>query len=184
MFARVAVLALLAAPSVAFAPAAARGARAAPLAMRASDAQDAISRADVLRAPLAALVLGGVASQALAEGEAAPAAPVIVEKVTEEPKVYEFPKGRSQDTRRFSRDGQDAHSFSRADWGIDGDYYTDAAKVVRHMRIATSMDKNYPNMEVSRGGRRRQQRRAPLPHTLLLAHADGSPRVRRLSART
>ena len=108
MFARVAVLALLAAPSVAFAPAAARGARAAPLAMRASDAQEgAVSRADALRAPLAALALGGVASQALADDEAAPAPaapPVVVEKVTEEPKVYEFPKGRSQDTRGPSRD--------------------------------------------------------------------------------
>ena len=97
--------------------------------MRASDAQEgAVSRADALRAPLAALALGGVASQALADDEAAPAPaapPVVVEKVTEEPKVYEFPK----------------------DWGIQGDYYTDAAKVVRHMRIATSMDKNYPNME-------------------------------------
>jgi hypothetical protein len=34
------------------------------------------------------------------------------------------------------------------DWGIDGDYYTDAAKVVRHMRVATAMDKGYPQMEV------------------------------------
>jgi len=33
------------------------------------------------------------------------------------------------------------------DWGIDGDYYTDAAKVVRHMRVATAMDKGYPQME-------------------------------------
>ncbi len=116
MFARVAVLALLAAPSVAFAPAAARGARAAPLAMRASDAQEgAVSRADALRAPLAALALGGVASQALADDEAAPAPaapPVVVEKVTEEPKVYEFPKGRSQDTRGPSRDRAIANSPS------------------------------------------------------------------------
>mmetsp|Transcript_19432 Transcript_19432/g.59860 ORF Transcript_19432/g.59860 Transcript_19432/m.59860 type:complete len:176 (+) Transcript_19432:79-606(+) len=33
------------------------------------------------------------------------------------------------------------------DWGITSDYYTDAAKVVGHMRLATSLDKGAPNME-------------------------------------
>lgn len=33
------------------------------------------------------------------------------------------------------------------DWGLTQDYYTDAAKVVAHMRLATSLDKGAPNME-------------------------------------
>merc|ERR1719324_1088755 len=33
------------------------------------------------------------------------------------------------------------------DWGINGDYYPDAAKVVAHMRFATSLDKGAPDME-------------------------------------
>jgi photosystem II Psb27 protein len=33
------------------------------------------------------------------------------------------------------------------DWGINGDYYPDAAKVVAHMRLATSLDKGAPDME-------------------------------------
>lgn len=33
------------------------------------------------------------------------------------------------------------------DWGLTQDYYTDAAKVVAHMRIATALDKGAPNME-------------------------------------
>ena len=33
------------------------------------------------------------------------------------------------------------------DWGITSDYYTDAAKVVTHMRLATSLEKGAPNME-------------------------------------
>ena len=118
-------------------------------------AQSVIARRDV-GATLGAFA-AAVALPAFADD--APAAPPAE---AEAPAPVEFPK----------------------DWGITSDYYTDAAKVVRHMRIATSMDKNYPNMEVSRGGRRRQLRRAPLPHPLLLAHAGGSPRVRRLSART
>ena len=187
-FARVAVLALLAAPSVAFAPAAARGARAAPLAMRASDAQDAISRADVLRAPLAALVLGGVASQALAEGEvapAAPAAPVIVEKVTEEPKVYEFPKGRSLDTRRSSRAMGRTLTHSPAQIGAS----TATTTRTRRRSCATCASRlrwtktTRTWRSVAEGGCG-SCRRAPLPYPLLLANAVGSPRVRRLSART
>merc|ERR1711939_1056094 len=34
------------------------------------------------------------------------------------------------------------------DWGITSDYYTDAAKVVAHMRLATSLEKGAPNMEM------------------------------------
>jgi len=34
------------------------------------------------------------------------------------------------------------------DWGITSDYYTDAAKVVAHMRIATNLDKGAPDMEL------------------------------------
>ncbi|KAH8058934.1 photosystem II Pbs27 [Aureococcus anophagefferens] len=33
------------------------------------------------------------------------------------------------------------------DWGITSDYYTDAQKVVAHMRLATSLDKGAPDME-------------------------------------
>ncbi|KAJ8609126.1 hypothetical protein CTAYLR_006072 [Chrysophaeum taylorii] len=33
------------------------------------------------------------------------------------------------------------------DWGLTQDYYTDAAKVVTHMRLATGLDKGAPNME-------------------------------------
>ena len=145
-------------------------------------------------AAAAALALGGVASQALADDEAAPAPaapPVVVEKVTEEPKVYEFPKGRSQDTRGPSRD-QDINSPSCvcADWGIQGDYYTDAAKVVATCASRPRWTKTTRTWRsVAEGG-------APLPpmpppppsplphHPLLLANAVGSPRVRRLSART
>jgi len=34
------------------------------------------------------------------------------------------------------------------DWGLNGDYYTDAAKVVGHMRLATGLEKGAPNMEL------------------------------------
>lgn len=34
------------------------------------------------------------------------------------------------------------------DWGLTSDYYTDAAKVVNHMRIATNLDKGAPNIEL------------------------------------
>ena len=59
----------------------------------------------------------GAALPALAEGE--PVAAV------EEAEPYKFP----------------------TDWGITSDYYTDAAKVVGHMRLATSLDKGAPDME-------------------------------------
>mmetsp|Transcript_13551 Transcript_13551/g.44164 ORF Transcript_13551/g.44164 Transcript_13551/m.44164 type:complete len:176 (+) Transcript_13551:100-627(+) len=34
------------------------------------------------------------------------------------------------------------------DWGLTADYYTDAAKVVTHMRLATNLDKGADNMEL------------------------------------
>mmetsp|Transcript_950 Transcript_950/g.2818 ORF Transcript_950/g.2818 Transcript_950/m.2818 type:complete len:187 (-) Transcript_950:153-713(-) len=63
------------------------------------------------------LVAGLVALPALAEEAAAPA--------EAPPVAVEFP----------------------TDWGLTQDYYTDAAKVVSHMKLATSLDKGAPNME-------------------------------------
>ena len=64
--------------------------------------------------------IAAIALPALADEVAAPPAEA------EAPAPVEFPK----------------------DWGITSDYYTDAAKVVAHMRLATSLEKGAPNMEL------------------------------------
>ena len=78
-----------------------------------------VARRDV--ANVAATFAAAVALPAFADD--APAAPPAEE---EAPAPVEFPK----------------------DWGITSDYYTDAAKVVAHMRLATSLEKGAPNMEM------------------------------------
>ena len=78
-----------------------------------------VARRDV--ANVAATFAAAVALPAFADD--APAAPPAAE---EAPAPVEFPK----------------------DWGITSDYYTDAAKVVAHMRLATSLEKGAPNMEM------------------------------------
>ena len=78
-----------------------------------------VARRDV--ANVAATFAAAVALPAFADD--APAAPPAAE---EAPAPVEFPK----------------------DWGITSDYYTDAAKVVAHMRLATSLEKGAPNMEL------------------------------------
>ena len=82
-------------------------------------AQSVIARRDV-GATLGAFA-AAVALPAFADD--APAAPPAE---AEAPAPVEFPK----------------------DWGITSDYYTDAAKVVAHMRLATSLEKGAPNMEL------------------------------------
>ena len=82
-------------------------------------AQSVIARRDV-GATLGAFA-AAVALPAFADD--APAAPPAE---AEAPAPVEFPK----------------------DWGITSDYYTDAAKVVAHMRLATSLEKGAPNMEM------------------------------------
>ena len=79
-----------------------------------------VARRDV--ANVAATFAAAVALPAFAD-DAAPAAPPAE---GEAPAPVEFPK----------------------DWGITSDYYTDAAKVVAHMRLATSLEKGAPNMEM------------------------------------
>ena len=77
----------------------------------------------VPRRDIAATLGAGIAAialPALADEVAAPPAEA------EAPAPVEFPK----------------------DWGITSDYYTDAAKVVAHMRLATSLEKGAPNMEL------------------------------------
>ena len=78
-----------------------------------------VARRDV--ASVAATFAAAVALPAFADD--APAAPPAE---AEAPAPVEFPK----------------------DWGITSDYYTDAAKVVAHMRLATSLEKGAPNMEM------------------------------------
>ena len=116
---------------------------------------------------------------------AAPAAPVIVEKVTEEPKVYEFPKGRSLDTRRSSRAMGRTLTHSPAQIGAS----TATTTRTRRRSCATCASRlrwtktTRTWRSVAEGGCG-SCRRAPLPYPLLLANAVGSPRVRRPSART
>ena len=71
----------------------------------------------------AAASLAAMLSASSIAPNAAPAAPPAED---EAPAPVEFPK----------------------DWGITSDYYTDAAKVVAHMRLATSLEKGAPNMEM------------------------------------
>ena len=82
-------------------------------------AQSVIARRDV--AATFGAFAAAVALPAFADD--APAAPPAE---AEAPAPVEFPK----------------------DWGITSDYYTDAAKVVAHMRLATSLEKGAPNMEM------------------------------------
>jgi len=84
-------------------------------------AQSVIARRDVA-ATLGAFA-AAVALPAFADDAPAAAPPAEGE---EAPAPVEFPK----------------------DWGITSDYYTDAAKVVAHMRLATSLEKGAPNMEL------------------------------------
>ena len=79
-----------------------------------------VARRDIA-ATLGTFAAAVVAAPAFADD--APAAPPAEE---EAPAPVEFPK----------------------DWGITSDYYTDAAKVVAHMRLATSLEKGAPNMEM------------------------------------
>ena len=79
-----------------------------------------VARRDIA-ATLGTFAAAVVAAPAFADD--APAAPPAEE---ETPAPVEFPK----------------------DWGITSDYYTDAAKVVAHMRLATSLEKGAPNMEM------------------------------------
>ena len=79
-----------------------------------------VARRDIA-ATLGSFAAAVVAAPAFADD--APAAPPAEE---EAPAPVEFPK----------------------DWGITSDYYTDAAKVVAHMRLATSLEKGAPNMEM------------------------------------
>ena len=78
-----------------------------------------VARRDIA-ATLGTFAAAVVAAPAFADD--APAAP----PAEEAPAPVEFPK----------------------DWGITSDYYTDAAKVVAHMRLATSLEKGAPNMEM------------------------------------
>ena len=84
-------------------------------------AQTVVARRDV--AATFSAFAAAVALPAFAD-DAAPAAAPPAED--EAPAPVEFPK----------------------DWGITSDYYTDAAKVVAHMRLATSLEKGAPNMEM------------------------------------
>ncbi len=77
----------------------------------------------VSRRDIAATLGAGIAAIALPALADEVAAPPAEE---EAPAPVEFPK----------------------DWGITSDYYTDAAKVVAHMRLATSLEKGAPNMEM------------------------------------
>ena len=79
-----------------------------------------VARRDV--ANVAATFAAAVALPAFADDAPAAAPPAE----DEAPAPVEFPK----------------------DWGITSDYYTDAAKVVAHMRLATSLEKGAPNMEM------------------------------------
>ena len=80
-----------------------------------------VARRDV--AAIGASFAAAVALPAFADDAPAAAPPAEGE---EAPAPVEFPK----------------------DWGITSDYYTDAAKVVAHMRLATSLEKGAPNMEL------------------------------------
>ncbi|KAH8098030.1 photosystem II Pbs27 [Aureococcus anophagefferens] len=77
-----------------------------------------LSRGEVLK------TVFGSAAAAAAAG-ALPSFAVDDMSAVPEPEPYKFP----------------------TDWGITSDYYTDAQKVVAHMRLATSLDKGAPDME-------------------------------------
>ena len=94
------------------------------LAAAAALAPSPVKPAVVARRDVAAIGASFAAAVALpAFADDAPAAPPAED---EAPAPVEFPK----------------------DWGITSDYYTDAAKVVAHMRLATSLEKGAPNMEM------------------------------------
>ena len=95
------------------------------LAAAAALAPSPVKPAVVARRDVAAIGASFAAAVALpAVADDAPAAAPPAED--EAPAPVEFPK----------------------DWGITSDYYTDAAKVVAHMRLATSLEKGAPNMEM------------------------------------
>ena len=97
----------------------------ATLAAAAALAPSPVKPAVVARRDVAAIGASFAAAVALpAVADDAPAAAPPAED--EAPAPVEFPK----------------------DWGITSDYYTDAAKVVAHMRLATSLEKGAPNMEM------------------------------------
>ena len=97
----------------------------ATLAAAAALAPSPVKPAVVARRDVAAIGASFAAAVALpAFADDAPAAAPPAED--EAPAPVEFPK----------------------DWGITSDYYTDAAKVVAHMRLATSLEKGAPNMEM------------------------------------